>query len=889
LTNVYQGLSEIPLMVSMDAEWGLGMRFKEGVIQYPKQIMLGALKDNDLVYQYGRQMAKECRRLGVHVSFSPVVDVNINANNPVINDRSFGEDKHNVAIKGYLYMKGLQDGNVMACAKHFPGHGDTDVDSHKDLPELNFDRQRLEDVELYPFKVLAQQGLQSMMIAHLQIPRLDSTPGLPSSLSKPIITGLLREDMAFDGLIFTDALEMQGVLKNYPAGELEVRALQAGVDILLLPSDIAKAYKAIKDAVRKGNITKKDLSAKVKRILVAKYRLGLQTKQTVALDHLSEDLNTDEGNSLKYKVIQNALTLVRNNDNLIPLKRIDSLKIATLAIGAKEQTPFQKTVDLYQVSDHFLMPKEANDTIMNEMLGRLKGKDLVLVSLHDMNRNPSKNFGIQFNTTLFLERLMNQNKTALVVFGNPYALKYFDTIPSIVEAYNEDPVTQSLAAQAIFGAFPMTGKLPVTASPKAACNMGIRTENQYRLKYGVPALTGISADSLKKIDAIVLDAMDKGAMPGCEVLVAKDGYVIYQKAFGNNTYLTDSVSLDEVYDLASVTKVAATTLSIMKMVDEKKIDISKPLADYLPELKKTNKDTLRIESILTHRAGLKPWIPFYQSTLTNDKFPYPKIEVYASYPHGPFTVPVTKNLFMDTSYLRQMYKEIYESEVTASKAYKYSDLGFILFAKMIRENTGISLDKYADINFYKPLGMNHTGFNPTRYIGLSKIVPSEEDIYWRNQQIRGYVHDMAAAMLGGVSGHAGLFSNVNDMAKLMQMLLNKGYYGGKQYITEETVNLFTIRPAGSTRRALGFDMQQQDNTQPLSTTPMAGRTVFGHTGFTGTCVWADPENNLVYIFLSNRTYPIQKNTKINTLDVRDRIFSAIYQSLPKNTEIAKVP
>lgn len=886
LTNRYQRMSKIPLMISIDGEWGVSMRLKESTITFPRQLMLGAIQNNNLIYRFGAQVAYECRRLGIHVNFAPVVDINNNPKNPVINDRSFGEDRRNVSAKAFMYMRGMQENGVLACAKHFPGHGDTETDSHYDLPKISHDTNRLKNIEMYPFRVLAQFGVGSMMAGHLQIPAIDSTANLPTSLSARAVTDILRKDIGFQGIIFTDGLEMKGVTKFYGNGEVEARALAAGNDVLLLPENVENSIKRIKEFIADKKIDTLELFNSVKRVLQAKYRLGLTTPQYVDLNNLRNDLNSAKAIELKKELIQNALTLVRNDDNLLPINTLNADSVATLAIGTTQIPIFQRSIWAYSsTAQQYQIDKNKLAISKMALLEKLARKKIVIVSLHDLYPKADKDFGLTEDIKTFVNELAETKKVILVVFGNPYMLKYFDKINNVLVAYNEDNLTQEAAAQSLFGGFPLLGKLPVTVSERARAGQGIFTNPKKVLQFiddeKEIEKVGFDYKKLQKIDAVAVELIAKEAAPSCQILVAKDGKIVYHKAFGYHTYdKKQGATLDDLYDLASITKVAATTVSLMRLEDEGKIDLYKNFGDYLPLLRGSNKESLLLRDILTHQSGLKAWIPFYKKTLdTVGKIVIPSVDWYANKRDTAFSVPVTERLFMRKDYVDSIKQQIIASPLD-EKVYRYSDLGMILMADLVKNVSGKTLDLYADSIFYRPLGMKFTLFNPLQKFSAAEIVPSDEDKYFRNQRIRGTVHDMGAAMLGGVSGHAGLFSNANDLAILYQMLLNEGEYGGIRYLRAETVRRWASRQNGSTRRGFGWDMKELDpNPKKVNMSAMASERTFGHTGFTGNAAYADPDKNLIFIFLSNRTYPDMNNNKLLEGNYRPRIQTLIYEAL----------
>ncbi len=880
LTNVYQAMSKVPLMVGIDAEWGLGMRFKDHSISYPRQLMLGAIQDNYLIYEFGKEVAFQLKRIGVNINFAPVVDINNNANNPVINDRSFGEDRTNVSVKGYMYMRGLQDAGVMASAKHFPGHGDTDVDSHLDLPIIGHPKTRLDSLELYPFRSLTQQGIKSVMIAHLNVPAIEPRKTVPSSLSSNIID-VLRKEMNFQGLVFTDALEMKGVTKNYQVGQVEVEALLAGNDMLLLPQNLDESVRAIKKSLQTGKLTWDLLQQRIKKILYHKYEMGLTATPVITLTGLQEDIQRPQAIALKQKLIEQAVTLVRNDHRLLPIVKLDSLKLHSLVLGAKTTNNLQTRMADYTQVKNYTLGYDLSEAQRSNLLQSFSSKDLVIVSLHALGRFSKDQYGLPATITPFIEQLSAKTNVILIVFGNPYSLKFFEKTPQVICAYEDDPLVQDVVAQMLFGAIPFQGRLPVSPSTTLLFNTGYRTSSLGRLGYGPPERVGMSSQQLLKIDQVVGELLARRATPGCQILVAKDRKIIYEAAFGHHTYdKTEPVLISDLYDVASVTKVASTTLAIMDLVGKGQLNITQTLGDYFPDLKGTNKGPITIKEILAHHGRLIGWIPFYRETLVGTKRKiHPSPKFYQSIASQMFPTPVAKNLYLQKAYEDTIWTRIAKSDLRTNSNYRYSDLGFYYLAQLVRKISGLPLDEYCHRNFYEPLGLQRIAFNPHKKFLLKYIVPSENDNYFRFQRVQGYVHDMGAAMLGGVSGHAGLFSNAHDLAVLMQMALNEGQYGGKQFLQPEVIESFATRYMTSTRRGLGFDMKELNANNNQNTSPLTSDKTFGHTGFTGTAVWADPSFNLVYVFLSNRTYPSSSNNTLNKNNYREKIQDIIYQSI----------
>ena len=870
LTNFYQSIAKTPLMMTIDAEWGLGMRL-DSVTKFPYQLTLGALSNDQLIYEMGKAIGEQCKRIGVHVDYAPVVDINNNPNNPVIGYRSFGEDKNKVAQFGVAYMRGLQDEGVMACAKHFPGHGDVDVDSHLDLPQINKSMDQLDSLELYPFKQMFKAGVGSVMIAHLSIPAIDNTPNQPTSLSKNNVKGLLRDELKFKGLTFTDALEMKGVSKYFPGGEAAVQALVAGNDMLCLPENVPDAIDAIEKAIKKKRLKWKDIDAKVKKVLHAKYQLGLNHAQVIDTTNLVADLN-EKVDALKANVARNIVTVINNKAGFLPM--MNTNHIAYVGIGADSTTFGNRLKAELNADTYYLNYKDSTDkssAILNSI--RNGGYNKIIIGIHNYSLRPANNYGIS-QTAMNLWDSLQSNSTASFVFGNVYAAQNFLNAPTLVAMYQDDDIFQNTAADFIEGKVASKGKLPVTISTNAF-GSGIAI-NRF-----IP--TGVSPAWLV-IDSIVRDGLAKKAFPGCEVIAIHNGEIKYHKAFGHYEYDPNSrpVTLESIYDLASVTKVSATTVGIMKLYEQGKIDIEKTLGDYLPSMRGSNKENLKLKDILLHQAGLPADINFWGKTV-DPKTKRPLPEYYSDVPKPGFTTPVASGMYLRNDWQDTMMKMIADCPLGPAPKYVYSDVDFILLGKIIEAVSGMPLDEYVRKTFYSPLGMYTTGFKPFDHFGLERTVPTESDNYFRHQLMHGYVHDESAAMFGNVSGNAGLFSNAYDLSLLYQMLLNGGELNGQHFLKPQTIKLFTSYHSDISRRAYGFDKPEKDNEKRKEPYPssLASPETFGHTGFTGTCVWVDPEAKLVYVFLCNRVYDSRNNNLLGQMNIRGKIQDAIYKALQK--------
>ena len=883
ILNSLQKSAKTPILICMDAEWGVGMRLLDSVSPLPKQMMLGAMKDESIVYKYGQIVAAQCKRLGIQVNYAPVVDVNNNPNNPVINDRSFGEDKYKVAAFGTQYMKGMQDMGVMACAKHFPGHGDVAVDSHLDLPVINKSMQQLDSLELYPFRKIFDAGISSAMIAHLYIPAIDNRPNRASSLSKANVNDLLRNELHFQGLTFTDALEMQGVNKFFPNGEASVESLIAGNDMLCLPGDVPMTITRIKEAIDSNKLTWDDINMHCKKVLLAKYQYGLASLQPINTNNLAADLNSMVP-SMTRTVAENAITLLAKNDaGFFPLKVSENNKpgsIAYVGIGINSDNTFANRMrkDYNATVFYFDFNKKDSDAV-SKMLNTIgSGYKKIVIGIHNMGRSPASNFGLSKQAIELVNALQQKSNAISFVFGNAYSIKNFCSAPNLVLCYEDDAVIQNTALDMLEGDLPYKGVVPVTVCDNFKFGFGI-TANAGSLPFKNPNQSGFDIAMTDRIDSITNDAIQRKAIPGCVLLVAKDGKIAYQKAYGHYDFdYNEPVSLSSVYDMASVTKICATTISVMKLYDEGKIDLKKKLGDYLPSVKGTNKEQLSIEKILLHQAGLPAYIPFYKETV--DSAGKPLASLYRSAASDSFSIRVANDLYLRSDWKDTIYKRILSCPLGAADKYVYSDNDFIFLGQVVEAISGLSLDEYVRKKFYTPMSLESAGFFPMKHLAAKRIVPTKDEKQFFRPMIKGEVHDPGAAMLGGMAGHAGLFSDVYDIAAIMQMLLDGGTFNGKRYLQKETVDLFTAYQSKISRRGYGFDKPEKDNTkreEPYPALSASART-FGHTGYTGTCAWADPEKKMVFVFLSNRVNATD-NELFLKLNVRPKIFESIYKSI----------
>jgi beta-N-acetylhexosaminidase len=988
ITNDLQAASKIPMFIGEDFEWGVAMRL-DSCVRFPYQMALGAMSGNeDLIERMGREVGRQCNRLGVHINYAPVVDVNNNPNNPVINFRSFGEDKMNVTRKALAYMRGMQSQKLITSAKHFPGHGDTGVDSHFDVPLIAHDKTRLLDIELYPYKELISNGLSGIMTAHLAIPALDNTPNLASTMSPKIITDLLKKELGFQGLVFTDAMDMEGAVKYFPKGEAIVRAILAGNDVIETFEDVPTAFNAVKKAVTEGRIKEADLDVKIRKILMAKSYVGLDKYKPIKLEGLVQDLNPIESDLLNRLFTESFLTLIKNQNDILPIKDLTQ-KIAVVSIDANGETPFQKMAANYTTVDAFSIPINAVDADIQKVVSATQNHDIIIIGINLQNIRPSAKYGVTESNQKALAALIKSGKAVVAIFGNPFTLDKFTSMndaKSIVMSYQWTNYTEEATAQAIFGGIGFQGKLPVSVNKNYPIGMGISTKNIGRLSYGTPEMVGIDSRYLiRNIDSVVNVGLREKAYPGAVVQVAKDGRVIYQKSYGFHTYEAaanskfqisdsnkatyakdnkndvmdekvktatnnpknteggkmeseignlESVKLTDLYDLASVTKISTSALAVLQTMSEGKFDLNKTFADYYPDFANSNKANLKFKDMLTHKAGLRAWIPFWQNcidslqTVKNSvvfKEKYSKNfklgffqrlfggkgkldkkiaqairtdknmrnacytpksitwlpNTFSPTKSGDYTVQINDNMWLHKDYSKTIFNDIKTSPLKPEQGYVYSDLHYYTYPTLFAKLTGVEWETYLK-KTYKAIGANSLTYNPLRFYSKAQIVPTEYDSFFRKTLIHGYVHDEGAGMINGISGHAGLFGNANDLMKLMQLYLQKGSYGGKQFIKPEVMDMATQYqfPELKNRRGIAFD--KLDFDKKIANGPRsASESSYGHSGFTGTYTWIDPKYNLVYVFLSNRVYPTRDNGKIGTLNIRTEVGEAIYRSLKK--------
>jgi beta-N-acetylhexosaminidase len=868
--NKFQTIAKTPLLVTMDAEWGPSQRLTD-VFAHPWNMTLGAIQDNSLVRDISKRMAEQNKALGIHYNFSPSVDVNNNSKNPIIGNRSFGEDPNNVYLKAKAYIQGHKDAGVFTSIKHFPGHGDTDKDSHKTLPVINGDIKRLNNVELYPFRRLIEDGIaESIMLAHLSVPALDEK--YPSSLSYKTVNNLLRDDYEFNGITITDALDMKGVLQD-PNINVDLRAFEVGNDIILMSTNVSQGVKLISESFKKGKISESRLSSSVKKILSLKAKSNLKNFKNISTENILSKVNTSKDTLLYSKAMSSAITLVKNTNNILPLT--NNKKYLHVAFGENDRGDH-----LYDKMNKYLNV----DTYTNDDITPLFNKtkyDGILISYHGSSKSPYASNIIPKEIVEKINSISVNNNVVLNLFLNPYSLNSFKSIEnfeSIVIGYQNNMISQEVLADLLFGVSSFKGKIPVSNN-FFKVNHGLTFNKKNIIGFSRPSYEGFDTARLSYLDSIAKNAIDSMMTPGIQMLVSRKGKIVYNKSFGYHTYeKVNKLENNHVFDLSSITKILATMPLLLQEFDNKNISLETNLSELFPKKKLNEKASISIKEMLSHYARLRPWIPFYEETLNRKE--KPKSRFYKSNSKSTFSTPVSENLFLKSNYREKIFKSIVDSELRDSLEYKYSDLPFYFLKFWFEDLYNKPLNILANERIFETLGLKRTMFNPHESISLEEIVPSERDDFFRHSKLHGYVHDEGAAMLGGISGHAGLFSNAYEVAIVLQAMIQKGSYNNQRLFSENSFNTFNYcyYCDNDNRSGVGFDKPQVEGKHG-STFGGVSMNSFGHYGYTGSIAWADPDEEIIFIFLSNRTYPTRENTLLQTSNIRTRAQEIVYKSL----------
>lgn len=851
MTERLQAAAPVPLLISQDMENGPGMRLTDGT-SFPKAMALGAARSPELAYLVGRATAAEARALGVHQSYAPVADVNVNADNPVINVRSFGADPGLVGALATATIRGLQDGGLIATTKHFPGHGDTAEDSHAELARVGGDRARLDAVELVPFRQAVDAGVMAVMTGHLAVPALDPTPGLPATLSHPIVTGLLRETLGFQGLVVSDGLDMNGVTDQFPIGEIAVRALEAGIDQLLLTRDEQTAGEAVMEALATGRLTESRIDASVQRILKAKAWAGLSGARPALRPDAGVRAHAQD---LALDVARRAVTVVQDNGGPVPFVG-DAAPRRVLTVLLDDGRDAETGAPLVAALNARL-PAGGTATARRLGLGdaqsafddvqRLaRDHDVVVAASFSRVRSGSGEVGLPERHRALLGRLLDgRTPVVLAAFGNPYVGVGLPPADAFVAAYGTGDPEQHAVAEALWGEIRVAGRLPVPVPGLYAEGAGV-TIRQQALRAGTPGEAGLAPDAGLRIDRVMTRAVARGAFPGAAVAIGRAGVTVRLQGYGSLGQTGGAPTEATPYDLASLTKVVGTTAAIMRLVEQRHLSLDAKVVDFFPEYAAMGKQDVTVRHLLEHSAGHRPWYPFYARGVTDRD-------------------AVRRFIRADTLKYRP------------GTASRYSDFDFILLGDIVEAVTGERLDRAFEEAVFEPLGMTATGF---RRVGASDrlAAPTEYDGAWRGRLLQGEVHDEAASVMGGIAGHAGLFSTAEDMARFGFALANAGEANGTRLWGHRTSDTFLRRSRlrGNYPMALGWMLRPTNGGYSSSGTRFGPRS-FGHTGFTGTSIWVDPDEDLFVVLLTNRVHPSRRRGGIKDAraDLADAVAAAI--------------
>jgi beta-glucosidase-like glycosyl hydrolase/CubicO group peptidase (beta-lactamase class C family) len=869
--NRLQERARVPLLVTADFEsGGPGMRLSSiyalpsllslgGGTMLPPTMAFGAIGDERFAYELGRITGREARAVGVHVTLAPVLDVNSNPENPIINTRSFGEDPELVARLGVAFIRGAHASGLLTTAKHYPGHGDTQTDSHLELPAISATRERLDTVELVPFRRAVAAGVDAIMTAHIAAPEILGPDAPPATLAPYFLDHLLRREFGFEGVILTDAIRMDAIANRYGVGDAAVLALDAGADVILAPRDVAATIDAVSAAVREGRLSEARIDASLRRVLELKARAGLHRGSLIDAEAVDAIVGNRAHLAFADSAAARSITLPRDRDALIPIdtSRIERLLSVVFSrrTDAVAGRYFHLSVAPYfQQLDTVWVNYGTHPATYDSLATLADSADLTLVSVYVSPRAGAGTVGVPEPFADFVSRLVASGRPCAVLsFGNPYLLTDFPDVGTYMIAWGGREVSQRAAARAVLGESGISGRLPISLPPFHRAGEGLRLPV---LAKASPGEVGMSVAGLARVDSIIEAAIADSATPGAALAVGRHGRLVRLRGYGRLDWEPGAAAVTDssIYDMASVTKVVGTTTALMLLTEEGRIDLDAPLASYLPWFTGAGKETITVRQLLLHRGGLPGWIPFWQEVQGRAAYQSALAAV------APIALP---------------------GDTTV-----YSDLGFIMLGFLVEEVGGARLDEFLDQRLFAPLGMGDSGFNPDSAL-WARVAPTEVDTVFRFEHVHGVVHDENAFALGGVAGHAGFFSSARDLAVFAQMMLDGGTLarcpalgapcaGGAGPVTivgADAIAGFTARYDSAATRALGWDTPNDWSSGGQYLTYSA----FGHTGFTGTSLWMDPELDVFVVLLTTRVNPTRENQK--HIPLRRAVHDAVAQAI----------
>ncbi len=850
LLNDLQTSAGIPLIVSADFERGASFRI-EDTTSFPWTMAIGATGSEEYARQLGAITGREARALGVHWVYAPVMDVNNNPDNPVISIRSFGEDPQLVARLGAAFIRGAHGAGVLATAKHFPGHGDTAADSHLGLAVIPSDRTRLDGLELIPFRKAIEAGVDSIMSGHISVPALAGEKEIPATLSQKILTGLLRESLGFRGLVVTDALEMGGITTRYWTGQAAVRAIKAGADMLLLPPDATVAINEVVRAVKRGDISEERIETSVRKVLEAKTRLGLHRSRLVPLERIREVVASPDSRGLAREMADRSITVVKDEMHLLPLHPLIPRRILSLAISS-DIDPSPAAIFQGEMSRRFpgsrtmSVDPRTSDELITSISDAIARSDVIVCASLVRVISGKGTIALPQSQRAIIEKALNSGKPVIwVALGSPYILRSVPQVTTYMCSFSYSDVSQLAAARALSGEIPITGRMPVSIPGYARVGDGLQIPRlDMTLRTISAEAAGLPKDAFREAEQLLSSFVDSKVFPGAALIVGYQGAIVLDAAVGKLDYARNSgrTSGDTIYDLASVTKAVSTTSAAMMLTESGRLLLHVPVQDYLPEFRGTDKEKVLVQHLLTHSSGLPSRAKIYLEARGYDEISARACSAPLEYPPG-------------------------------TRA-QYSDLGMILLGEIIQRAAGRPLDKLVQESLFAPLGMNSTRYRPARSL-IRRIAPTENDP-WRKRVVRGEVHDENAFAMGGVAGHAGLFSSAHDLAVFAQMMLNGGMYDHRRCFSPSTIARFTALEIGN--RALGWGKPTDADWTGKTFSPQA----YGHSGFTGTSIWIDPQRQMFMVLLTNRVHPDRNPDRMP--EVRQAISEAVVRALSPPTE-----
>ncbi|MGM0479436.1 MAG: glycoside hydrolase family 3 N-terminal domain-containing protein [Bacteroidota bacterium] len=867
----FQEHATFPLLMAMDATWGLSKQIWRSK-KYPFPLALGAVNEDEWSRTLSTAMSHDMRKLGVNFCLGPTINISSPDMDEAGQMETYGEDPMTVATQSRAFIQGLQQNNVLSAMKYFPFHPDKQGDNDEELLRSEVSLEQLQNVHWAPFRMGRLSRASAVMMANMEVPALDDS-GIPVSFSSKVIQETLKNELKFDGLVISGNLGDERLTRYFDADDIDFLAYTAGNDLLLNPGNPQQAIERIMQAVNEGEYSEKAIDRKCLKILQAKYHVATG-KDTLAYP------STEELSYIETATYEKAITVLKN-DSVLPVK--DALESNLVINLGNDAGAFRDRLEEYSHAKY--VHAYSAEEVLRYMENYANTYDNIFINIFPIRSLTTTIQPYPVAWRKVLENIPAAVNSYVTFYGHPFIARdweVFAKADAVILTYEQELETLDRVAQLLFGGFQSKTPLPVTLNEVFQEGFYAATPAASRMKYTVPMEFGLRKSDFRAIDSIAEHGIREKAYPGCQIVIAKDGKLIYEKSFGHQTY--DSLRAIEnntLYDLASVTKIAASTASLMHLQGKGQFSLDARLRDYLEITRGTAYERILLKDMMAHQAGLSPWIPFYTKTLTDG---LPSEKYYSRIPNDSMKTQVAQGLFIRDDYEETIYDRILSTRLKPRGDYRYSDLGYYFVKRIVEQQSALPMEKFVHSTFYEPMGLRTMRYHPLEEFSIQRIAPTERDNYFRHQLVHGYVHDMGAAMTDGVGGHAGVFSNAADLAKMMQLFLNQGTYGRREYIPAEVIESYTsCQFCPDNRRGAGFDKPVRD-LQGGPTCELVSLESFGHSGFTGTQAWADPANGVNYVFLSNRVYPKGDNWKLVKMDIRTDIQKEIYKLFPVRNE-----